>query len=141
MKLLDVNIVVGDYRADHAHHDVIHPWFTDVGESGEPFGVPSAVWASFIRLVTSHRVFERPSPPGQAFEYAKAVIGRPSYLRIEPGPRHLELFEGLCDSADARGNLVTDAYLGAVALEHDAELVSMDRDFARFEGLRWSRPI
>lgn len=59
---------------------------------------------------------------------------------LVPGPTHLELLRRLCDEADAAGDLIPDAQLGAIALEHACELVSFDRDFARFASVRWIMP-
>jgi predicted nucleic acid-binding protein len=61
-------------------------------------------------------------------------------VAVSPGPRHLELFESLCRSADAAGDLAPDAQIAAIAVEHGCEVVSFDRDFARFADVRWSRP-
>lgn len=62
-------------------------------------------------------------------------------IRIEPGPRHWELFESLCRRVRARGNLVPDAYLAALAIEHGATWATTDRDYARFPGLRVVHPL
>ena len=62
-------------------------------------------------------------------------------MSLSPGPRHWDIFERLCRAADATGNLVPDAYLAALAVEHGAELISADRDFARFAGVRWRHPF
>jgi predicted nucleic acid-binding protein len=76
----------------------------------------------------------------EAFAFVDSLLGHPNALLLNPGRDHLSLFEGLCRGADARGDLVTDAYLAALAIETGAVLVSADRDFARFPGLRWSQP-
>jgi len=60
---------------------------------------------------------------------------------LEPGPRHLEIFEQLVTPIGTAGNLATDAHLAALAIEHQCELHSNDRDFERFSGLRWRNPI
>ena len=57
-----------------------------------------------------------------------------------PGPMHLDLFESLCRTSDSTGDVTADAQLAAIAVEHGAEVVSFDRDFARFDDVRWSRP-
>jgi predicted nucleic acid-binding protein len=62
------------------------------------------------------------------------------YLSIAPGPRHLELLRRLCDEGDALGDLIADAVIAAVAAEHSAELVTLDRDFARFGSVAHRRP-
>lgn len=105
-----------------------------------PLSIPSLVQGSFVRLVTNPRIFDEPTSRAEAFAFLHAAADRPTYVQLEPGPRHLELFEKACADAEAAGDLVADAYLAALAIEHGATLVSLDRDFARFEGLRWERP-
>ena len=59
---------------------------------------------------------------------------------VEPTRRHLPLLRGLLTRSGTAGNLVGDAHLAAIALEHDATVVSFDRDFARFAGVRCALP-
>ena len=66
---------------------------------------------------------------------------RPQCVRVMPGPRHWDIFCALCDGAATKGNLVADAYLAALAIESGCEWVTTDRDFSRFEGLRWRHPL
>ncbi len=127
-------------RRDHTSWPIARPWLERLQAEGEAFGVPDVVWASFVRLTTNRRIFEVPMDLAEAFAFVRAVSGQPAYVPLRPGPRHLELFERLCSEGDATGDLVPDAQLAALAIEHAAELVSFDRDFARFPGLRWTRP-
>lgn len=102
--------------------------------------MPDVVWAGFVRIATSRRIFVAPTPISDAFAFLRAVRAQPLYAALVPGERHLDLFEELCREADASGELAAGAYLAALAVEHGTELVSLDRDFARFERLRWRRP-
>ncbi len=140
MILLDVNIVLAAHRSDHPHHAEVRSWFDEIVHGGEPFTVPDVVWAGFIRLSTNRRIFPVPTPLEDAFGFLRAVRGQPHHVNVVPGERHLQLFEDLCVTADAAGDLAPDAYLAALALEQGCELISMDRDFARFPTLRWRRP-
>lgn len=139
MILLDVNVVVATHRADHPHHEVVRPWF-DALVAGEPFTVPDVVWSSFVRITTSRRIFEVPSSVDDAFDFVRAVRAQPHHTALVPGERHLVLFETLCRSADATGDLAADAYLAAIALEQGCALASFDRDYARFDTLDWRVP-
>ncbi len=98
----------------------------------EAFAVPLFVWASFLRLTTNRRVFAVPTPRADAFAFVDAVCAQALFLSLDPGPRHLALLRDLCDEADAVGDLLPDAVIGAVAVEYGCELVTLDRDFARF---------
>ncbi len=140
MKLLDVNVVLAAHRDDHPLFPVARPWLTDLGDSGEAFGVPDTVWVSFVRLASNRRIFAVPTSLTDAFSFLRAVRAQLGHVAVSPGPSHLELFERTCHAADAAGDLAADAHLAALAIEHGAELVSFDRDFARFPALRWSRP-
>ena len=128
-------------RADAADHERYHAWLAEALGSDEPFGVASIVLSGFIRVVTHPRVFEAPTPISTALEFVEAIRRSPNAVPIEPGPRHFDLFARLCLEAGAKGNLVADAYLAALAIESGCEWVTTDRDFARFPGLRWRHPF
>lgn len=141
MLLLDVNVVLAAHRADHPQHGPIRDWFDQLLDGDDEFTVPTVVWGSFLRLTTNRRIFEVPSPRSDAFAFLDATCGQPHHLPTTPGPRHLELLQRLCDESDANGDLVADAVIGAVALEHGAEVVTLDRDFARFPSVQHRRPV
>ena len=77
----------------------------------------------------------------EGLEFADQVRSAPSTVPVAPGPRHWRIFGDLCRNANAKGKLVPDAWLAALAIESGSECVSLDRDFARFPGLRWSHPL
>lgn len=104
------------------------------------FGVPSTVWASFLRLATNRRIFSVPTPLPGAFTFVEATCAQSLYLRLEPGARHLHLLRVICEQAEAKGDLVPDAVLGALALEHGCTVATLDRGFARFSSVRHVRP-
>lgn len=140
MLVLDVNVVLAAHRDDHPHHTAVRGWLDTLVDGDEDFGVPSGVWASFLRLATNRRIFEVPTPLADAFAYLEAIRAQRNHLRAEPGPRHLTLVHELCTDADAVGDLIPDAVLGAIALEHGAVVATLDRDFARFPSVPHLRP-
>jgi len=99
------------------------------------------VLIGLVRILTHRRGFTPPDTHDEAFAFVGSLLGHPNAVLLDPGRDHVRLFEELCRAADARGDLVTDAYLAALAIETGAMLVSADRDFARFVGLRWRRPF
>lgn len=136
MLLLDVNVLLAAQRADHPEHASLRRWFDDLLASGEPFGVPLGVWASFLRLTTNRRIFPVATSLGEAFAFIEAVEAQPQHLALVPGPRHLVLLRRACEEAGADGDLVPDAVLAALAVEHRCTVASLDRDFARFGSIR-----
>jgi toxin-antitoxin system PIN domain toxin len=141
LKLLDVNVVLAAHRDDHPDFEVARTWFEQTQEAGTRFAVVDLVAGAFLRIATNRRIFSIPTPVDEAFAYLKALRAQPTHVMLAPGPRHLTLLEELCGSAEASGDLVADAQLAAIAVEHACELVSFDRDFARFSELKWSRPL
>jgi uncharacterized protein len=138
--MLDVNVVLAAHRDDHPDHAEVNSWFETMLVGAEPFAVPLLIWASFLRLTTHRRIFEVPTPLADVFEFIEAVRAQPLHADIGPGPRHLALVRRLCEEGDAVGDLIPDAVIGAVAVEYDCELVTLDRDFARFPSVRQRRP-
>lgn len=140
MRLLDVNVVLAAHRDDHPHFEPARAWLDRTLTMGTPFSVPDLVAGSFLRVATNSRIFATPTPIAEAFAYLRALRMQPGHALLGPGPRHLELMEKLCMDADARGDLIPDVQLAALTIEHACELVSFDRDFARFADLRWTLP-
>jgi toxin-antitoxin system PIN domain toxin len=138
--LLDVNVVLAVQRDDHPHHREARDWFEAMLAGEERFTIPALVWSSFLRLTTSRRIFEVPSPRREAFAFVQATCSQPLYLAVAPGPRHLALIERLCEEGDAVGDLIADATIAAIAAEHNCEVVTFDRDFARFPSVSHRRP-
>ncbi|MGH7867318.1 MAG: type II toxin-antitoxin system VapC family toxin [Candidatus Dormibacteraceae bacterium] len=140
MKLLDVNILVSAYRSDHANYPITAPWLKALLESNEPFGMPKVVQWSFLRITTHPRIYSIPTPPDKAMEFINILGSEPGHIAMEAGPFHMEHLTRLCQESDVSGDLFPDAILAAIAVEHGAEVISFDRDFARFPGVRWSKP-
>jgi len=140
MKLLDVNVVLPAHRADHPDHARARGWLENLLASREQFAVPWTVWWSFLRLSSHPRVFPVPTPPAEAFEFIAALRSQPGHIAIEPGDAHLDCLRRVCVEGEATGDLIPDAVLAALAIERGAQVVSFDRDLARFPGLSWIRP-
>ena len=97
--------------------------------------------SGFLRVVTHPRVFRQPTPLAQATAFCNTLRSQPNATLVIPGPRHWQIFTDLCLEAGARGNLIPDAYLAALAIETGAEWVTADGDFRRFRGLRLRHPF
>lgn len=97
--------------------------------------------SGFLRIVTHPRIFTVPTPIEDAIDFVGALRGQPNCVPVEPGSRHWEIFVNLCRDGHAKGNLVPDAYLAALAIESGCVWITTDRDYARFPGLRWRHPL
>lgn len=141
MILCDVNVLVYAYRAEANEHERYAAWLRETIASEQAFGVSELVLSRFLRIVTHPRVMKVPAPIASALAFTEALRAQPNAVGLSPAGRHWEIFERLCRDANATGNLVPDAYLAALAIEHGADLVTTDRDFARFPSLRWRHPL
>lgn len=141
MRLLDVNVLLYAFRDAAPDHAKYRAWLESAISADEPLGISELVLSSFVRIATHPRVFDPPASVDEALAFTAALRSAPNAVTVAPGPRHWSLFEQLCRTGGARGNLVADAYLAALAVESGCELVTTDRDFARFPGLRWKHPL
>jgi uncharacterized protein len=141
MRLVDVNVLVYAFRDAAPDHAAYRSWLTTLMGSFEAYAVSDHVLAGFLRIVTHPRIFDPPTRLDQALLFVQAHRLRANAVPVAPGARHWDIFTRLCLAAGAKGNLVPDAWLAALAIENGCELVSTDRDFARFEGLRWKHPL
>jgi hypothetical protein len=135
--LPDVNVLLYAFRSDSAEHAKYRAWLDGVVNGESAYGMSPQVLASVIRLATHPRIFTRPDRLGDVMAFASVVLEQPHCQIIQPGPRHWDIFTALCRKANVNGNLVQDAWLAALAIESGCEWITTDRDFARFEGLRW----
>lgn len=109
----------------------------ELAEGHEPWALPVFCAAEFIRVVTHARLFDPPSTLDQALTALRTILAAPTVRLLLPGERFMPLFERCLTDGDARGNLVFDAQIAALCLEHGStRLLTLDRDFARFPRLR-----
>lgn len=141
MILIDVNVLVYAHREDSPDHPRYHEWLENVLSADAAYGIADLVLSGFVRVVTHPRIFSSPTPTKRAIAFAETVRSQPNCVPVAPGPRHWEIFCRLCEQASARGNLIPDAYLAALAIESGSEWISTDRDYSRFPGLRWRTPL
>jgi toxin-antitoxin system PIN domain toxin len=137
----DVNVLVYAHREELPEHGTCKTWLDYTLGADAAFGIFDTVLASFVRIVTHPRVFKTPSPLDLALTFANGLRDHPNCVLVQPGSRHWAIFERLCRETGARGNIVADAYLAALAVESGCEWVTTDRDYSRFAGLRWRSPL
>jgi toxin-antitoxin system PIN domain toxin len=107
----------------------------------KPYGIAELVLSGFLRIVTHPKVFTQPTPLSQAIAFCDTLRSQPNAAVLSPGPRHWQIFTGLCAETAARGNLIPDAYLAALAIETGSEWITTDGDYRRFPGLRLRHPL
>jgi toxin-antitoxin system PIN domain toxin len=141
MILPDVNVLIYAFRPDAERHAEYKQWLDSLINGEAAYGMSPQVLGALVRVVTNPRVFSRPDPLEDALDFYMALLEQPHCQHIQPGPRHWTIFCNLCRRSQARGNLVQDAWFAALAIESGCEWITTDRDYARFEGLRWRTPF
>ncbi len=140
MILPDVNVLIYAFREEVSQHAICRAWLNGVVRGYERFGLSPLALAALVRVTTNRRVYASPSSFETAFGFCEDLMGQPHCQIVEPGERHWEIFKRLCIETDTRGPRVTDAWYAALAIEWGCEWVTLDRDYARFPGLRWRLP-
>ena len=141
MQLADINVLVNAFRYESPDHDRCHAFMKEMVNGDSSYAVSDFVVNGFVRMVTNRRVYKDPDSLERALTFADSYRNQPQASVVAAETRHWEIFTRLCRQAGAIGNLIPDAYLAALAIEHGCEFVTCDRDFARFEGLRWRSPL
>ena len=141
MDLPDVNVLVYAHREDALNHVAYRAWLVELIQGDRAYGYSELALSGFIRVVTHPRIFNPPSSLGDALAFAGQIRNQPNGVQVSPGARHWSIFTNLCSRAGARGNLVSDAYFAALAIESGSDWITTDRDYSRFPGLRWRHPL
>jgi len=129
----DVNVLVAASRADHPHHGVARDWLeAAVGswETGAVLTLMPMVLASFLRLVTSPKIFQQATPIEDAVAFVDALLASPGVQLAALGPEWTRLRQ-LCLDKQLSGNDVPDAWVAAAVVQLGEHLVSFDRDFRK----------
>ena len=140
MILPDVNVLLYAFRADSPQHAAYRQWLAGVVNGEAAYGMSPQVLAGVMRIATHPRIYAKPSRLSDVSAFASVLLAQPHCQIIEPGPRHWDIFRDVSARANATGNLIPDAWFAALAIESGCEWITTDRDYARFEGLRWRLP-
>lgn len=141
MLCVDVNVLVDAFRHTAPAHQQVRSWLAAAAEGPEQIGVLPYVGSAFVRIVTNRRIFREPTPPGEAIEFVEALLTAPRTLLVSPGRAHWGIFVDLVRDLHLTGDDVPDAFIAAAALDLGATLVTSDRGFRRFPGLRTLEPV
>ena len=133
MRLFDVNILINAHRGENPGHTFYHLWLTNLLQGRETFLYCEWVLSAFVRIVTHPKIYRTPTPSSLALAFTEEIRRRTNGVGIMPGARHWDIFVQLCRRTNANGNLIPDAYLAALAIEAEAEWITADENFMKFE--------
>ena len=136
MKVVDANVLLYSVNKRSAHHASARGWLDDALSGSEAVAFSWLALLSFLRVSTMVTL-PRPMPVQAAVRVVEEWLSAEAAVVINPTSRHVGLVGGLLLGAGMAGNLVNDAHLAALAIEHGGKVVSFDTDFARFPGLQW----
>ncbi|BBZ09952.1 type II toxin-antitoxin system VapC family toxin [Mycobacterium branderi] len=140
MKIVDANVLLYAVNSSAEHHAASQRWLDGALGGGDIVGLAWVPLLAFIRLATKHGLFPSPLRPEEATAQVTEWCHAPGAVVVNPTPRHSDVLAGLLAKVGTGGNLVNDAHLAALAVEHRASIVSYDSDFGRFDGPRWTTP-
>lgn len=135
MKVVDANVLLYAVNTATGHHEAARAWLDRALSGRESIGFDWVVLLAFLRISTRREIFPRPLTVDQAMSTIDFWLGAGPSVVLATGPRHLAVMADLLRDAGTGGNLVNDAHLAALAVQHRATLVSFDRDMARFDGV------
>lgn len=140
MKLVDANVLLYAVNSDADHHERSRRWLDGALSGEDTVAFAWIALLAFVRLSTREGLFPRPLSMDAAMDRVDAWLGAPSAVVLEPTIDHGRVLRRLLAPLTTAGNLVNDAHLAALAVEHKCEIVSFDNDFDRFHGVRWRSP-
>jgi toxin-antitoxin system PIN domain toxin len=132
----DVNVLIEAARQDAAHHAICRNWLHESLASGKSLGISELVLSAVVRILTNPRAFRPVMTLEEVLRFTDSLLAQPTVTRLRPGDRHWRIFTGLCENEHITGPKVADAYHAALAIEHGATWITLDRDFAAFRWLR-----
>jgi uncharacterized protein len=139
--LLDANVLLYSVDQSSRHHAQCAEWVRTAFTGPRRIALPWQTVGAFLRIATHPRIFSRPLPSDDAWTIVEQWLTAPNCWIPEASERTARILGQLINELDIRGNLVTDAQLAALALEHGVPVVSVDSDFARFGEIRWINPL
>jgi uncharacterized protein len=141
MTVIDVNILLYAYDSDSPFHANARAWIEETLSGETPVGLPWPTLVAFLRITTNSRLKGRRFTMQEAVQIVQSWIEQPNVRLLGPGEGHWSILSQMLISGQAKGPLVTDAVLAALTIENGGILHTVDRDFARFPGLRWMNPL
>lgn len=139
--LVDANILLYAVDSGSVHHQRAQAWLTDQLNGQHRVGLPWESLTAFVRIATHPRAARVPLTPSAAWQIVEEWLAVPTVWVPLPTDQHAVVLGRLIAKYEVSGNLVPDAHLAALAIEHGLPLYSADTDFARFLEIRWRNPV
>jgi uncharacterized protein len=139
--LIDANLLVFAANVESPFHDKASGWLSSQLNGDQRIGIPWQSLGAFLRIATRHTVFSQPLAPTEAWRQIEDWLANDLVWIPTPTPHHAKVLGDLIKHHHPTGNLITDAQLAALAIEHGIEVCSADTDFARFTEVRWCNPL
>ncbi|MDA8027268.1 MAG: PIN domain-containing protein [Actinomycetota bacterium] len=139
--LVDANVLIYAVDERSRAHSAARNWLEEVLNGSRRVGLPWQSLLAFVRIVTHPRALPVPLTPAEAWSFVADWLDAPAAWVPQPGRGYSDILARLVIDLDLRGNLVSDAALAALAIEHGLAVVSADSDFARFPELTWLNPL
>ena len=140
MTLVDANLLLYAYDSESPCHTAARRWLAAEMSSGRPLRFALITLLAFVRIASDHRIFNHPLSPSEACSLVESWLQQPNVQLLQPGTRTWQLLGRICVKGQARGAMVMDAHLAALAMEHGACIATTDRDFSRFPDLKILNP-
>jgi toxin-antitoxin system PIN domain toxin len=139
--LIDANLLVFAVNKESPFHGKSYDWLNDRLNGDQQIGIPWLSLGAFIRLITNPRIVKGPLAPTEAWRQIEDWLANDLVWTPAPTPHHAKILGDLIKHHRPTGNLITDAQIAALAIEHGLEVCSADTDFARFTEIRWHNPL
>lgn len=140
MILCDANVCLAGYRQDLAHYEPSRRVLDGLVNGVDRYAWTPFIQVAIVRISTNAGVFKQANSVEQALAFCRLLATSPNAVRLDPTPRHWEIFERVLLDSGVSGKHVTDAYFASLCIEHGCELVTWDKGFSRFKGLRVLTP-
>lgn len=140
MKIVDANVMLYAVNRDAEHHQESRVWLDAAVSGGATVGFSWLAMLAFLRLSTKLGLFPAPLTVDEAMARLEAWTEQPTAQIVHPTGRHASVLARLLRDVGVGANLVNDAHLAALSIEHRGTVVSYDNDFSRFPDVKWERP-
>lgn len=142
MQAIDTNILVYAEIISSPHHRIARKILTNLAEGAVPWAIPWPCVYEFLRVVTHPKVYHPPIPLKVVLPDLRRILDSPMLILLNQTPNHIEVMMSVIEEAGVSGNLIHDAHIAALCIEHGiSELITGDRDFSRFDSLSLINPF